>query len=115
MIRMLKNPAGTASAALENWGDVKEPLGGILSKLRGITGNTGDEPDFGIWECSPGKWRRQVKSAEFTYFMSGRCTFTADDGQVVEIVAGDASYWPANTMGIWEVHETVRKAYILLP
>ena len=38
-----------------------------------------------------------------------------DNGQVIEIKAGDALYFPAESLGIWEIHETVRKTYILLP
>ena len=32
-----------------------------------------------------------------------------------QIAAGDAVYMPANTTGVWEVFETVRKTWILLP
>ena len=115
MIRLLKNAPGIASTTLADWGSVAEPLGSIVAKLRG-TRLTGDpEPDVGIWECSPGRWRRQIKKAEFTYFLAGRCTFTADDGQELNIGAGDVLYWPANSTGLWDVQETVRKVYILLP
>lgn len=115
MIKHLKSAAGIPSAKLADWGPVAEPLGPVVAKLRGQSLGAEGEPDTGIWECSPGRWRRQIKKAEFTYFIAGRCTFTADDGQKIEIAAGDALYWPANSMGIWDVHETVRKAFILLP
>jgi uncharacterized cupin superfamily protein len=115
MIKLLKNAAGIAGANLADWGPVAEPLGPVVAKLRGQSLTAEGEPDAGIWECSPGRWRRQIKKAEFTYFIAGRCTFTADDGQKIEISAGDTLYWPANSMGIWDVHETVRKAFILLP
>jgi len=114
MIRLLKQPARLPSAELEDWGPVKEPYGDLIAKLRGKEGRAEGEPDYGIWECSPGRWRRQVKEAEFTYFLAGRCTFTADDGQVVEIQAGDAAFWPAMSLGVWDVHETIRKVYIIL-
>ena len=114
MIHHIKQPARIASGDLADWGSVKEPTGDLISKLRGMTGSAEGEPDYGIWECSPGHWRRQIKEAEFTYFLSGRCTFIADDGQRIDIAAGDALYWPANSMGIWQIHQTVRKVYILL-
>ena len=110
----MKQPGRIAAGNLADWGPVKEPYGDLISKLRGQTGSAEGEPYYGIWECSPGRWRRQIKEAEFTYFLSGRCTFTSDDGQTLEIAAGDAAYWPANSMGTWEIHETVRKVYILL-
>lgn len=114
MITVLKQPGRVASAALADWGDVKEPVGDLIAQLRGREDANAGEPDYGIWECSPGRWRRQVKEAEFAHFLSGRCTFVADDGQRVEIAAGDTTFWPANSVGIWDVHETIRKVYIIL-
>jgi hypothetical protein len=116
MIKRLANAGGIPSAGLEDWGKVAEPLGELVATLRGISpSEKGEEPDFGIWECTPGKWRRQIRKAEFAHFIAGRCTFRADGGEIVEISAGDAVYFPANSMGVWEIHETVRKTYILLP
>ena len=114
MIQLLKQPAALAAGDLNDWGPVKEPFGDLIAKVRGQRGSVEGEPDYGIWECSPGRWRRQIKEAEFTYFISGRCTFIADDGQRLEIQSGDTAYWPANSTGIWEIHEAVRKVYILL-
>lgn len=116
MIKRLANTAGLSSAALEDWGKVAEPLGEPVAQLRGLSPTEkGKEPDFGIWECSPGKWNRQIRKAEFAHFISGRATFHASSGQVIEINAGDALYFPAESLGVWEIHETVRKTYILLP
>ncbi|MBL8709188.1 MAG: cupin domain-containing protein [Rhodospirillaceae bacterium] len=116
MIKRLANTHGLPSASLEDWGKVAEPLGEPVATLRGTSPTEkGKEPDFGIWECSPGKWKRQIRSAEFAHFVQGRCTFHADNGQVIEISAGDALYFPAESLGVWEIHETVRKTYILLP
>ncbi|WP_303977305.1 cupin domain-containing protein [Dongia mobilis] len=116
MIKRLANTAGLTSAALEDWGKVAEPVGEPVAQLRGTSPTDKDkEPDFGIWECSPGKWKRQIRKAEFAHFVAGHCTFHADNGQVIEIKAGDALYFPAESLGIWEIHETVRKTYILLP
>jgi uncharacterized protein len=114
MIQLLKQPGRIASGDLEDWGPAKEPIGDLISRISGRTGSVEGQPDHGIWECSPGRWRRQIRDAEFAHFLSGRCTFIADDGQRLEIEAGDTTYWPANSMGVWEIHETVRKVYILL-
>jgi len=70
--------------------------------------------ESGVWECSPGKWRRQIKQQEFCHFISGRCTFIPDEGEPMEINAGDAIMFPANSTGVWDIHETVRKSFILL-
>ena len=47
--------------------------------------------------------------------MKGRCEFHHEDGTVLQIAAGDAVYFPAHTKGTWNVIETVRKTYFLLP
>jgi len=53
-------------------------------------------------------------AAEFTVFLSGYCRFEPDDGPVVEIKPGDVLYFPANTKGIWDITETVRKVYMIM-
>ena len=68
----------------------------------------------GIWECSVGSFRRQVTQREFSHFLKGRCTFTPDGGEPVEIKAGEAAYFPANCFGTWDVTEAIRKTFIIL-
>jgi uncharacterized cupin superfamily protein len=51
--------------------------------------------------------------AEYCYFLEGDCTFTPDNGEPVEIRAGDALFFPANTAGIWDVRSLARKLYIV--
>jgi len=48
------------------------------------------------------------------HVLSGRCTFTPDDGEPVQISAGDTLFMSPNTMGVWDIHETLRKVYVLL-
>ena len=68
----------------------------------------------GIWECTPGRWRRQIAQQEFCHFIAGRCTVTPDGGEPLQIEAGDALMLPANCTGIWDVTETVRKTFVLM-
>ncbi len=68
----------------------------------------------GIWECTEGAFRRQITKREFSHFLEGRCTFTPDGGEPVEINAGDAVYFPANCFGTWNVLQAIRKTFIVL-
>nr|WP_313533807.1 cupin domain-containing protein [Brucella anthropi] len=68
----------------------------------------------GIWECTPGRFRRQVAQAEYSYFIEGEGSFTPDDGKPVEFRAGDSIYFAANAQGEWDIRQTVRKAYLIL-
>lgn len=68
----------------------------------------------GVWECSPGSFRRQVAKPEYSYIVSGAGSFTPDAGEPVDFTAGDALYFPANTQGTWTIHQSVRKTYLIL-
>jgi len=68
----------------------------------------------GIWECTPGVFRREISKREFSHFTKGRCTFIPDNGEPLELRAGDAVYWPADCLGTWHVHEALRKTFIIL-
>ncbi|MFC4623601.1 cupin domain-containing protein [Comamonas nitrativorans] len=68
----------------------------------------------GLWECSPGRFRRQVAQAEYSYFISGEGCFIPDGGTPIAFRAGDSMYFPANTEGEWHVRQTVRKAYLIM-
>ena len=79
------------STQLDDWGPVSVPIGDVVSKLRGIIlSENADGSEAGIWECTPGTWVRQVMDAEFCTFLSGRAIFTPENGEPIEINAGDA-------------------------
>lgn len=68
---------------------------------------------IGVWESSPGQFRRHLKNREFSHILSGWCIFTPDGGEPVELRAGDAVLFPANCEGVWDIRETLRKTYVL--
>jgi hypothetical protein len=49
--------------------------------------------EAGVWECSPGIWRRQILQAELCHFVSGYAFFTPEGGDKFEIKAGDAVFF----------------------
>lgn len=110
-ITQLKN---TATAILEQSAPVAVPLGEPLAVTSVTAVERSDGVETGIWECTPGRWRRQVVAQEFCHFIQGRCTFTPDNGATVHIQAGDALMLPANSTGTWDILETVRKTYVLI-
>ncbi|MCU1717892.1 cupin domain-containing protein [Pseudomonas sp. 5P_3.1_Bac2] len=93
---------------------VAVPLGEPVAITSGQGIEHADGVAAGVWECTPGRWRRQIAQQEFCHFISGRCTFTPDGGEPITINPGDALLFPANTFGIWDIQETVRKTYVLL-
>ncbi|WP_017906924.1 cupin domain-containing protein [Pseudomonas asplenii] len=104
----------TATVALETSTPVAVPLGEPVAVASVTSVERSDDVETGIWECTPGRWRRQITAQEFCHFIQGRCTFTPDEGEALYIEAGDALMLPANSTGIWDIQETVRKTYVLI-
>ena len=95
-------------------GPVAVPLGEPVSQVSGAEVEREDQVETGIWECTPGRWRRQITDQEFCHFIAGRGSFTPDGGTPLHFKAGDAFLLPANSFGIWEIEETARKTYVLI-
>ncbi|MFZ0154578.1 cupin domain-containing protein [Pseudomonas sp.] len=104
----------TDTIALQESNPVAVPLGEPVSIASVTAVERSDGVETGIWECTPGRWRRQIVQQEFCHFIKGRCTFTPDGGETLTIEAGDAIMLPANSTGIWDIQETVRKTYVLI-
>jgi uncharacterized cupin superfamily protein len=114
-INHIKAPALFGADALAPVGSPPNPTGGDrvqLSKRDGFVASDGTI-ETGTWESTPGQFRRAVMDAEFSHFIAGRATFIADDGQQVELAAGDAAFFPPFTHGTWIIHETLRKTYVV--
>lgn len=111
-LTMIKAPHKLASTAIDDRGPAGLPVGEPIVKLRSKPYH--DLPKAGVWEATPGKFRRQVKEAEFSHFIAGRCKFHHDGGETLDIEPGDAVFFPANTQGTWEIIETTRKTYLII-
>lgn len=101
---------------LENSGPVGIPLSEPPCNIRlapRIIPNK-EHISTGIWECSPGKFRREIKEGEVMHILSGECTFTPDGETVMKMKAGDTVFLPPNTQGVWDIKQTVRKVYVLV-
>lgn len=95
---------------------VTQPLGDVVSQTRIALDEAVEDPRFslGVWECTPGTWRRQVLQAEYSYFIIGKGSFNPDEGEVIHFQAGDAVYFAPNTTGVWVIEETVTKHYFIV-
>jgi uncharacterized cupin superfamily protein len=110
----LVNAADMPSSLLEDWGPAVKPEGLPIAEKRGLWFPAhGRGIAMGMWECSPGRWRREVMLAEYAYFISGRGCFVPDGGVPFDIRPGDAIFFPMNTTGTWEITETIRKSFVM--
>jgi hypothetical protein len=111
-IRQLKNATKIPTEDLEDWG-TPQTIGEPKCHLNGIQLiENADGSEGGIWECTPGKFTREIMQAELTTFLTGRAIFHPENGDPIEIEAGDVLFFPENSKGTWEIIETVRKAYL---
>jgi uncharacterized cupin superfamily protein len=104
----------SALGELTDWGPVSEPIEG-QSNTSGVLlhKGPGGVPEAGLWVCTPGTWRCEVTRDEFCHFLAGRCTYTHESGEEIEIEPDTAAYFPAGWKGTCRVEETVRKVYMI--
>ena len=87
----------------------KEALQPLWESLDGLT-------KVGIWDCTPGTFTAaRTTMAELCHILSGSATITNEDGSGSKsIQAGDLLILPIGWCGVWEVHEAIRKTYVLI-
>lgn len=114
---VLKKPVDLSVSQLDCISSVSRPIGELISVMRSKVAfrSSANATNVGVWECSPGRWRRQVIEAEFSTILLGRCTFTPDGGEPVVLESGDSIYFHPHTNGEWNIKETVRKVYVIVP
>ena len=116
MTILISQAASMRKEELDNLGPVKSPLSSPASQLTGrkyIDEIPGID-SMGIWECSPGRWQRTIMQEEFAHFIVGSARFVPDEGEPIDIRAGDTIWFPANSRGVWEITEDVRKVYVII-
>lgn len=69
----------------------------------------------GIWECAPGVYDEPTTDYDEMMFMvSGRVTVVHPEGSL-DIAPGTLWTTPRHWPGVWHVHQTVRKLYVIDP
>ena len=99
---------------LVDWGAIPTMIEG-RSETSGVLLYKGPDgsPESGIWVCTPGTWECHVTRDELCHFLQGRCTYTHESGEVIEIEPDTAAFFPEGWKGVCQVHETVRKVYMI--
>jgi uncharacterized cupin superfamily protein len=110
----LHQPLKLTDAELKDWGPIPTMIEGE-SHTSGVLLHKGEngENESGIWQCTPGFWRCVVTRDEFCHFMRGRCTYIADDGEVIEITPDTIAFFRQGWSGTCRVIETIRKVYMI--
>jgi uncharacterized cupin superfamily protein len=106
--------AVAAGSELEDWGALEEASDPeIPMQTSGLTLWNDSEQEVGIWECTAGPSYWKLDTHEEIYIISGRMTVTLDGAEPLEVGAGDAVVFPRGWAGTWQIHETLRKLYVI--
>ena len=98
---------------LEDWGPLEEATGPEM-KTSGVSiWENEDGADSGVWECTPGPSHWTLETNEFIYVVAGRMTVTPEGGEPTELSAGNSAVFPKGWTGTWDIHETLRKLYVI--
>ena len=109
---VMQNPLETDD--LVDWGPVPTMIEGQSNTSGKLLYKGPDgSPESGLWICTPGTWACHVTRDELCHFLSGRCTYTHESGEVIEITPDTAAFFPQGWRGTCAVHETVRKVYMI--
>ncbi|MGH6947855.1 MAG: cupin domain-containing protein [Kiloniellales bacterium] len=108
------HPAQSFADHLVDWGIIPTMIEGE-SRTSGRVLYKGPEgiPESGLWSCTPGYWDCEVTRDEFCHFLAGRCTYTHESGEVIEVLPDTAAFFPKGWKGTCRVYETLRKDYMI--
>ncbi|MEX1107436.1 MAG: cupin domain-containing protein [Dongiaceae bacterium] len=99
---------------LVDWGAVPTMIEGqSVTSGRLLYKGPGGRSETGIWVCTPGTWNCHVTSDEYCHFIAGRSTYTHESGELIEIKPDTVAFFPKDWRGVCQVHETVRKVYMI--
>jgi uncharacterized protein len=104
--------AAAAAANLEDWGPLEEATGEEMT-TSGLTLWQDGDQEAGVWQCTPGPSYWKLETHEFVQILAGRMTVTPDGASPTDIGAGDIAVFPRGWAGTWQIHETIRKVYVL--
>jgi uncharacterized protein len=104
--------AAAATASLEDWGPLEQATGEPMQTYGASLWSAGDA-DAGVWECTAGPSYWVQDQHEFVHILSGTLTVTPDGGSAASLGPGDTAVFPRGWRGTWDLHETVRKVYVL--
>jgi len=104
--------AAAAIAVLDDTGPLEEATGHEMT-TSGLTVWQDGTAEAGVWECTPGPSRWVLDTHEVVLILAGRMTVTPDGGEPTKIGPGDLAVFPRGWSGTWDIHETIRKAYVI--
>jgi len=102
-------------AQMDNAQPARFPVGELIAMQSSAQEQSSEtiKASIGVWESSPGKFKRYLMNREFSHIVKGCCTFTPEGGEPIELKEGDAILFPADCKGEWDIKENFKKTYCL--
>ncbi|MGW2512333.1 cupin domain-containing protein [Streptomyces scopuliridis] len=70
--------------------------------------------EVGVWECDPGQFTSTREGYdEVCQVLAGSATVRTEGGEAIKLHTGSTLTMPAGWRGTWQVHETLRKVYVV--
>lgn len=99
---------------LDDWGPCPEATGHQMdTRGKYLWKDEAAGAESGIWECTAGPSRWVLETNEFVHVVSGSMTITPDGGEPELVGPGTTVFIPRGWSGNWEIHETLRKLYVI--
>ena len=96
-----------------DWGNVDSPIGDNISKVSGYLLNKTSNHEMGYWQCTEGEWNCHVTKPEFCHFIEGKCIYTSENNEVININPGSIAYFPKDWKGTCRVIKKIKKFYCI--
>ncbi len=74
--------------------------------------NDAETQFHGIWKAEPGV-HANLPGQETVVVLEGKATVTGQNGDSIDVAAGDLVFVDAGEVATWTVHETLRKVFVI--
>ncbi len=99
---------------LVSWGVQPDAIEGVSqSSGRLLFKGPNNQPESGLWVCTPGRWRLTIPRDELCYFVSGEASYRRNTGEMIEVTPGTLVLFQAGWSGECTVHTALRNTYML--
>ena len=99
---------------LVSWGVQPDAIEGVSqSSGRLLFKGPNNQPESGLWVCTPGRWRLTIPRDELCYFVAGEATYRRNTGETIEVTLGTLVLFHAGWSGDCAVHTALRNTYML--
>ncbi|MGW4101114.1 cupin domain-containing protein [Mycobacterium sp. NPDC004974] len=92
--------------------DKPRPDSDAAVRLQRLYANAEDTQFHGVWQAEPGT-HANLPGQETVVILAGKATVSGQNGDSIDVAAGDLVFIDAGEVTTWKVHETIRKVFVI--